>query len=222
VYVLRYLKPEFSLSEIKQIIIENVIRKNIPEDIEVTIPDSSPETTLESILSHRKESKEEIISIINGMIDSYLTPDSLHCDRSSFDDKNTKFYTYLCRARVFLDFNSSRSYFSNRIDYFPSSIHRKIKYFGMDRKNKKLDMNSFVSNLNLTLYNMVKSGTIRSYFCEYSSIAVQTLSKRSYYDKLSHIRRVQIPINTESENLELRLSYENGYFFPFETQSLRI
>ncbi|KAG4092770.1 beta and beta-prime subunits of DNA dependent RNA-polymerase [Neocallimastix lanati (nom. inval.)] len=204
VYVLRYLKPEFSLSEIKQIIIENVIRKNIPEDREVTIPDSSPETTLESILSHRKESKEEIISIINGMIDSYLTPDSLHCDRSSFDDKNTKFYTYLCRARVFLDFNSSRSYFSNRIDYFPSSIHRKIKYFGMDRKNKKLDMNSFVSNLNLTLYNMVKSGTIRSYFCEYSSIAVQTLSKRSYYDKLSHIRRVQIPINTESENLELQ------------------
>ncbi|ORX89484.1 beta and beta-prime subunits of DNA dependent RNA-polymerase [Neocallimastix californiae] len=64
---------------------------------------------------------------------------------------------------------------------------------------------------------MVKSGTIRSYFCEYSSIAVQTLSKRSYYDKLSHIRRVQIPINTESENLELRLSYQYGYFCPFET-----
>ncbi|KAG4092861.1 hypothetical protein H8356DRAFT_1404191 [Neocallimastix lanati (nom. inval.)] len=30
VYVFRYLKPEFSLSEIKQIIIENVIGKNIP------------------------------------------------------------------------------------------------------------------------------------------------------------------------------------------------
>ncbi|KAG4090461.1 beta and beta-prime subunits of DNA dependent RNA-polymerase [Neocallimastix lanati (nom. inval.)] len=217
VYVLRYLKPEFSLSEIKQIIIENVIGKNIPENIEIMISDSSPETTLESILSHRKESKEEIISIINGMIDSYLTPDSLHCDRSSYDDINTKFYTYLCMARVFLDFNSSKSYFSNRIDCFPCSIHRKIKYFGMDRKNKKLDTSSFVSNLNLTLYNMVKSGTIRSYFCEYSSIAVQTLSKRSYYDKLSHIRRVQIPINTESENLELRLSYQYGYFCPFET-----
>jgi len=52
VYVFRNLKPEFSLSEIKQIIIENVIGKNIPEDIEITIPDSSPETTLESILSH--------------------------------------------------------------------------------------------------------------------------------------------------------------------------
>ncbi|KAG4084106.1 hypothetical protein H8356DRAFT_966853 [Neocallimastix lanati (nom. inval.)] len=40
VCVLRYLKPEFSLSKIKQIIIENVIGKNIPEDIEIKIPDS--------------------------------------------------------------------------------------------------------------------------------------------------------------------------------------
>ena len=52
-------------------------------------------------------------------------------------------------------------------------------------------------------------------------IAVQTLSKRSYYDKLSHIQRVQIPINTESENLELRLSYEYGYFCPFETPEFK-
>ncbi|KAG4089718.1 hypothetical protein H8356DRAFT_1280045 [Neocallimastix lanati (nom. inval.)] len=100
---------------------------------------------------------QEIISIINGMIDSYLTPDSLHCDRYSYDDRNTKFYIYLCMARMFLDFNST----------------------------------------------------------------VQTLSKRSYYDKLSHIQRVQIPINTESENLELRLSYEYGYFCPFETPEFK-
>jgi len=103
------------------------------------------------------------------MIDSYLTPDSLHCDRYSYDDRNTKFYIYLCMARMFLDFNSSKSYFSNQNDCFPCSIHRKIKYFRMDRKNKKLDTSSFVSNLNLTLYSMVKSGMIRSYSCEYSS-----------------------------------------------------
>jgi len=212
-YVLHYLKPKFSLSEIKQIIIENVIGKNIPEDIKIIIPDSSPETTLESILSHLKESKEEIINIINGMIDSYLTPNSLHCDRPFYDDRDTKFYTYLCIAKVFLNFNNSRSYFSNRIDCFPCSIHRTVKYFGMDNKNKKLDTNSFVSNLNLSLYSIVKSGTIRSYFCEYSSIAVQKLSKCSYYDKLSHIRIVQIPINTESENLDLRLSCEYSYLF---------
>jgi len=88
VYVLHYLKPKFSLSEIKQIIIENVI-----EDIKIIIPDSSPEIT--------PKSKEEIISIINEMIDSYLTPDSLHCDRDN------KFYTYLCMAKVFFDFNCS-------------------------------------------------------------------------------------------------------------------
>ena len=39
----------------------------------------------------------------------------------------------------------------------------------------------------------------------------------SYYDKLSHLRRVQIPINTENENSDLRMSYEYGYFCPFET-----
>ena len=43
-YVLHYLKPDFSLSEIKQAIIENVIRKNIPENINLIIPDSSPDT----------------------------------------------------------------------------------------------------------------------------------------------------------------------------------
>ena len=63
----------------------------------------------------------------------------------------------------------------------------------------------------------MKIGIVRSYFREYTAIAVQTLSKRSYYDKLSHLRRVQIPINTESENSDLRMSYEYGYFCPFET-----
>ena len=67
------------------------------------------------------------------------------------------------------------------------------------------------------MYGNVKSGKVRSYFREYEAISVQTLNKRSYYDKLSHLRRVQIPINTESDNSQLLMSYDYGYFCPFET-----
>ncbi|KAG4098311.1 hypothetical protein H8356DRAFT_1672588 [Neocallimastix lanati (nom. inval.)] len=107
VYVIRFFDSIFSSNEIKQIILENDIGKILPEDMKIIIPDSSPKPTLESILSQGKEPREEIINIINGMINSYLTPDSLYCDRPSHDDRNTKFYTYLCMAKVFLDFNCS-------------------------------------------------------------------------------------------------------------------
>jgi len=209
-YVLHYLKPELSLEEIKNIIISTVVGKNISENIEIIIPDSLPEETFESILSRRKESYEEILSVINKIIDSYLTPDSLHDEN---DYNNTKFYTYLTMARAL--FYNNKEHFNNRIDTFPFSLYRSIKYFTLE--NKKLPLNKFIMNLNYKLFNNVKTGNVRSYFKEYTAIATQTLSKRSYYDKLSHLRRVQIPINTESENNELRMSYEYGYFCPFET-----
>ncbi|OUM56586.1 hypothetical protein PIROE2DRAFT_65452, partial [Piromyces sp. E2] len=195
------------------------IGKNIPENIDIIIPDSLPEETFESIISRRKETKEDIISIINHIIDNYLTPDSLHdntYDREE-DNKavnnNTKFYTYLTMARAL--FYNTKEHFNNRIYTFPFSMYRFIKYFTLE--NKKLPLNKFVTELNFKLFNNVKVGIVRSYFKEYMAIAVQTLSKRSYYDKLSHLRRVQFPINTESENNEVRMSYEYGYFCPFET-----
>ncbi|KAG4083333.1 beta and beta-prime subunits of DNA dependent RNA-polymerase [Neocallimastix lanati (nom. inval.)] len=70
--------------------------------------------------------------------------------------------------------------------------------------------NSHIDTFSYSLY-------LRSYFREYEAISVQTLNKRSYYDKLSHLRRVQIPINTESDNSQLLMSYDYGYFCPFET-----
>jgi len=213
-YVLNYLKPELSLQEIKQIIIETVVEEDVLKLVDLIIPDSLPEDTLKTIMLRRSkesnESKEKIISIINKIIDNYLTPDNLHDDCNN----DTKFYTYLTMARA-LFINSNKNYFSNRIDTFPFSMYHFIKYFTLENKN--LPLNKFVSSLNIKLFSNVKSGTVRSYFRDYSSIAVQTLSKRSYYDKLSHIRRVQVPINTESEKNELRMSYEYGYFCPFET-----
>jgi len=218
-YVLHHLKPELSLDEIKKIIITTVVGKNIPENIDIIIPDSQPEDTFEAIISRRKESKEDILSIIDKIIDNYLTPDPLHnTTNEGVDDKakynNIKFYTYLTMART-LFYNNNKDYFNHRIDTFPYSMYRFIKYFTLE--NKKLPLNKFVMDLNFKLFNNVKVGIVRSYFREYTAIAVQTLSKRSYYDKLSHLRRVQIPINTESENSELRMSYEYGYFCPFET-----
>ncbi|ORX41433.1 hypothetical protein BCR36DRAFT_311602, partial [Piromyces finnis] len=217
-YILHYLKPELSLHEIKEIIISTVIGKNLPKNIDIIIPNALPEDTFESIISHRKETKEEIIAVINNIIDSYLTPDSLHPvigneaeNKSNYN--NTKFYTYLTMARAFL-FNTKEHY-NNRIDTFPYSMYRFIKYYTLE--NKKVPLNKFVKDLNFKLFSNIKTGIVRSYFKDYSAIAVQTLSKRSYYDKLSHLRRVQIPINTESENTELRMSYEYGYFCPFET-----
>jgi len=148
------------------------------------------------------------------MIDNYLTLDFLHCDGSSYEDRNTKFYTYLCMTKVFLDtkfytylcmtkvfldFNSIMPYFSNRIDCFPCFLYPTVKYFGLENKNKKLATNNFGSILNFSIYSKIKSCTIRFYFCEYSSIANQMLGKRSYYDKLSHIWWVQIPTNNESK-----------------------
>jgi DNA-directed RNA polymerase beta subunit len=84
-------------------------------------------------------------------------------------------------------------------------------------ENKNLPLNRFINNLNIKLYANAKSGKVRSYFREYEAISVQTLSKRSYYDKLSHLRRIQVPINNESDNSHLRTSYDYCYFCPFET-----
>jgi len=226
VYVLHYLKPDLSLNEIKKLIIDVVIGKNIPKNIDIIIPDSLPEDTFEAIISHRKESKEEIVSVINRIIDNYIIPDSLHTPLDNAISNNTnkdynhiKFYTYLTMARAF--FHPNKEQYNSRFDSFPYSMYRSVKYFTLENKyknkNKKFSLNEFVTELNFKLYGNVKTGNVRSYFREYSAIAVQTLSKRSYYDKLSHLRRVQIPINTESENSELRMSYEYGYFCPFET-----
>jgi len=220
-YVLHHLKPELSLDEIKNIIITTVVGKNIPENIDIIIPDLLPEDTLESIISRRKESIDDILLTIDNIIDSYLTPDDLH--HSTYDGvnnkieyNNTKFYTYLTMARaLFYNNNNNYEHFNNRIDTFPFSMYRFIKYFTLE--NKKSTLSKFITDLNFKLFSNVKIGIVRSYFREYTAIAVQTLSKRSYYDKLSHLRRVQIPINTESENSELRMSYEYGYFCPFET-----
>jgi len=284
-YILHYLDPTLSLTELRNMIISIVIGKNIPDNIDIVIPNSFPEETLASIIARRKEGKEEIIKVVHKIIDNYFTPDSLHLSddtMSSYDNNNSKrnktgstnkkynrsnrnnnndtnasnntndsnninnnndnnnsntinnsitnddsnndhknkdyskvkFFTYLTMARA-LFHGDGKEHYNSRIDTFPCSMFRFIKYFTLE--NKHLPLNKFVHNLNFKLYSNVKSGIVRSYFRDYSAIAVQTLSKRSYYDKLSHLRRVQIPINTESENSELRMSYEYGYFCPFET-----
>ncbi|KAG4081573.1 hypothetical protein H8356DRAFT_1758854, partial [Neocallimastix lanati (nom. inval.)] len=220
VYILHHLNPSLSLDEIKNIIVSVVIGENLPKDINIIIPDSFPEETLHSIIARRSESHNKILSMVDRMIDSYFTPDYLHCNGSSsndssYDDKSTKFYTYLAMARSLFHNEGNVQYYNSRIDTFPYSLYRSIKYFTLE--NKKLPLDKFIRNLNIKLYGNVKSGKVRSYFREYEAISVQTLSKRSYYDKLSHLRRVQIPINTESDNSQLRMSYDYGYFCPFET-----
>ncbi|KAG4083537.1 beta and beta-prime subunits of DNA dependent RNA-polymerase [Neocallimastix lanati (nom. inval.)] len=220
VYILHHLNPSLSLDEIKNIIVSVVIGEYLPKDINIIIPDSFPEETLQSIIARRSESHNKILSMVDRMIDSYFTPDYLHCNESSsndssYDDKTTKFYTYLAMARSLFHNEGNVQYYNSRIDTFPYSLYRSIKYFTLE--NKKLPMDKFIRNLNIKLYGNVKSGKVRSYFREYEAISVQTLSKRSYYDKLSHLRRVQIPINTESDNSQLRMSYDYGYFCPFET-----
>ncbi|KAG4081861.1 hypothetical protein H8356DRAFT_1391812 [Neocallimastix lanati (nom. inval.)] len=220
VYILHHLNPSLSLDEIKNIIVSVVIGENLPKDINIIIPDSFPEETLQSIIARRSESHNKILSMVDRMIDSYFTPDYLHCNESSsndssYDDKSTKFYTYLAMARSLFHNEGNVQYYNSRIDTFPYSLYRSIKYFTLE--NKKLPLDKFIRNLNIKLYGNVKSGKVRSYFREYEAISVQTLSKRSYYDKLSHLRRVQIPINTESDNSQLRMSYDYGYFCPFET-----
>ncbi|KAG4081922.1 beta and beta-prime subunits of DNA dependent RNA-polymerase [Neocallimastix lanati (nom. inval.)] len=208
VYILHHLNPSLSLDEIKNIIVSVVIGENLPKDINIIIPDSFPEETLQSIIARRSESHNKILSMVDRMIDSYFTPDYLHCN-------DTKFYTYLAMARSLFHNEGNVQYYNSRIDTFPYSLYRSIKYFTLE--NKKLPLDKFIRNLNIKLYGNVKSGKVRSYFREYEAISVQTLSKRSYYDKLSHLRRVQIPINTESDNSQLRMSYDYGYFCPFET-----
>ncbi|KAL6592807.1 beta and beta-prime subunits of DNA dependent RNA-polymerase [Neocallimastix sp. 'constans'] len=220
VYILHHLNPSLSLDEIKNIIVSVVIGENLPKDINIIIPDSFPEETLHSIIARRSESHNKILSMVDRMIDSYFTPDYLHCNESSsndssYNDKSTKFYTYLAMARSLFHNEGNVQYYNSRIDTFPYSLYRSIKYFTLE--NKKLPLDKFIRNLNIKLYGNVKSGKVRSYFREYEAISVQTLSKRSYYDKLSHLRRVQIPINTESDNSQLRMSYDYGYFCPFET-----
>jgi DNA-directed RNA polymerase beta subunit len=158
--------------------------------------------------------------VVDRIIHSYFTPDYLHCKKTllndlSYDDKITKFYTYLAMARSLFHSEHNVQYYNSRIDTFPYSLYRSIKYFTLENKN--LPLNRFINNLNIKLYANAKSGKVRSYFREYEAISVQTLSKRSYYDKLSHLRRIQVPINNESDNSHLRTSYDYCYFCPFET-----
>ncbi|KAG4081642.1 beta and beta-prime subunits of DNA dependent RNA-polymerase [Neocallimastix lanati (nom. inval.)] len=196
VYILHHLNPSLSLDEIKNIIVSVVIGENLPKDINIIIPDSFPEETLQSIIARRSESH-------NKYYPCYFTPDYLHCNESSsndssYNDKSTKFYTYLAMARSLFHNEGNVQYYNSRIDTFPYSLYRSIKYFTLE--NKKLPLDKFIRNLNIKLYGNVKSGKVRSYFREYEAISVQTLSKRSYYDKLSHLRR--------SDNSQLRMSYD--------------
>jgi len=72
--------------------------------------------------------------------------------------------------------NNNNKYFNHRTDTFPFSMYRFIKYFTLE--NKKLPSTKFVTDLNFKLFSNVKIGIVRSYFREYTAIAVQTLSKR--------------------------------------------
>ena len=86
-------------------------------------------------------------------------------------------------ARSLFHNEGNIQYYNSRINTFPYSLHRSIKYFTLE--NKKLPLVKFIKNLNMKLYANVKSGKVRSYFREYEAISVQTLSKRSYYNLLS-------------------------------------
>jgi len=62
---------------------------------------------LHSIIDRCSESHNEILSMVDRMIDSYFTPDYLHCNESSsndssYDDKTTKFYTYIGNGKIFI------------------------------------------------------------------------------------------------------------------------
>jgi len=58
-HVLHYLMPDLSLDEIKNIIIATIIGKNLPENINIIIPDSLIENTLETIISVEKNPKKK-------------------------------------------------------------------------------------------------------------------------------------------------------------------
>ncbi|KAL6589734.1 hypothetical protein U3516DRAFT_771792 [Neocallimastix sp. 'constans'] len=122
VYILHHLNPSLSLDEIKNIILSVVIE------------------TLHSIIVRRSESHNKILSMVDRMIDSYFTPDYLHCNGSSsndssYDDKSTKFYTYLAMAKSLFHNEGNIQYYNSRIDTFSYFLYRSIKYFTLKNKN---------------------------------------------------------------------------------------
>ena len=114
--------------------------KILPKDINIIIPDAFPEETLHSIIVRRSESHNKILSMVDRMIDSYFTPDYLHCNGSSsndssYDDKSTKFYTYLAMAKSLFHNEGNIQYYNSRIDTFSYFLYRSIKYFTLKNKN---------------------------------------------------------------------------------------
>ncbi|KAL6592773.1 hypothetical protein U3516DRAFT_788775 [Neocallimastix sp. 'constans'] len=140
VYILHHLNPSLSLDEIKNIILLVVIGENLPKDINIIIPDAFPEETLHSIIVRRSESRNKILSMVDRMIDSHFNPDYLHCNESSsndssYDDKSTKFYTYLVIAKSLFHNEGNIQYYNSRIDTFSYFLYRSIKYFTLKNKN---------------------------------------------------------------------------------------
>ncbi|KAL6613218.1 hypothetical protein U3516DRAFT_750818 [Neocallimastix sp. 'constans'] len=140
VYILHHLNSLLSLDEIKNIIVSVVIGENLPKDINIIIPDAFPEETLHSIIARRSESRNKILSMVDRMIDSHFNPDYLHCNESSsndssYDDKTTKFYTYLVIAKSLFHNEGNIQYYNSRIDTFSYSLYRSIKYFTLKNKN---------------------------------------------------------------------------------------
>ena len=139
-YILHHLNSLLSLDEIKNIIVSVVIGENLPKDINIIIPDAFPEETLHSIIARRSESRNKILSMVDRMIDSHFNPDYLHCNESSsndssYDDKSTKFYTYLVIAKSLFHNEGNIQYYNSRIDTFSYFLYRSIKYFTLKNKN---------------------------------------------------------------------------------------
>ncbi|ORY23603.1 beta and beta-prime subunits of DNA dependent RNA-polymerase [Neocallimastix californiae] len=119
-------------------------------------------------------------------------------------------------------------YLNKKIDTYPY-IFKRFIYKGVNKILSKRHTKSsasmalhIVQELRIignTLINNIKKGSIYSYYRNLSDNDVQNFSKRSILDKLSHVRKIKLPFNNESLNINIRKINARtfGYYCPFET-----
>lgn len=110
-----------------------------------------------------------------------------------------------------------------RFDCYGSLLLQKItgyfKALKVNEYNTLEGLFKVCSNFQNILYKELKSGKIQTRYVIDTNKAIQTLSRKSEIDTISHKRRIKTIINTGTTNVELRGIDRQAYGFicPFET-----
>jgi DNA-directed RNA polymerase beta subunit len=109
-----------------------------------------------------------------------------------------------------------------RADVFANMIERSVVWHVRTSKLKRVDSIGDVANalrkIGIVVTDKIKKGEVRTFFRNERDF-VQALTQKSYLDVLSQVRKIKIPCDSSSADVNVRQSHagEYGFVCPFET-----